>query len=68
MEETKKWYGSRAVWGGIIVVAVAVLNACGVSVDETTQGSLTKSISDIITALGGLLAIWGRLTASKPIE
>ena len=68
MEETKKWYESRAVWGGIIVVAVAVLNVFGVSVDETTKGCISEYITDILTALGGLLAIWGRLTSRKPIE
>ena len=68
MEAAKKWYESRAVWGGIIVVAVAVLNTFGLMPEAAMQEDLIAYVTEIITALGGLLAIWGRLKADKSIE
>ena len=68
MEATKKWYHSRAVWGGIIVLLGTFGNAYGVSVDDATRSALIESVTEAITAIGGLLAIWGRLRADKEIE
>lgn len=68
MEETKKWYTSRSVWGGIIVIGATVAGGCGYVVDEATQGQVLDYIMTGVTALGGLMAIVGRMKADKAIE
>ncbi|MFQ2706712.1 hypothetical protein ACK3ZA_07515 [Aeromonas caviae] len=40
----------------------------GVPVDAGTQASLATTIVDLASAIGGLLAIWGRLKATHVIK
>ena len=68
MNDTQKWYESRAVWGGIIAVIAVLLQAGGITLDTETQVHLADYLFDGIAAVGGLLAIWGRISATKSIE
>lgn len=70
--ETKKWYQSKAVWGGIIAVASGVLGIFGKQIDPATQEFLSQSAVEIATTIttivGGILAIYGRMRANKVIK
>ncbi|MDX7756476.1 hypothetical protein [Aeromonas hydrophila] len=59
---------SRAVIGGVIAVGAGIAGLFGVSVDAGTQTSLATTIVDLASAVGGLLAIWGRLKATHVIK
>lgn len=65
MEEKKQWWESRTIWGGLVAIGAAVAGAFGIAADETTQGDITDLIMVIAGAVGGLLAIYGRLRAEK---
>ncbi|NTW04570.1 MAG: hypothetical protein HGA27_00445 [Peptococcaceae bacterium] len=65
--DNKKWYKSKAVWGGLIVVASAGANLLGINIDQQAQSEAVNHIVDIVGALGGLLAIYGRIKANKTI-
>lgn len=68
MEDTKKWYESRGVIGGIIVLAATIGGFFGYTIDQETQGQLVDMIMAGITAVGGIVAIWGRVRANKTIK
>lgn len=65
---TKKWYESKTIWGGIIALLGAAAGAFGYAVDADTQASIVDLVTVAGTALGGLLAIFGRVKASKKVE
>ena len=67
MEENKAWYMSKTVWGGLIAVGAAVAGSFGVDVDAATQGEIADYIVVGVGAIGGLVAIWGRVKAEKKI-
>ena len=67
MTEEKKWWQSKSVWGGIVVVAATVAGAFGYTVDGTTQAEITDLILAGVTAAGALAAIVGRVKATKTI-
>jgi hypothetical protein len=67
MEETKSLFASKTVWGGLIVVVAAVASMVGYTISAEDQVALTDFVNQGITLVGGLLAIWGRVTASKKI-
>jgi hypothetical protein len=67
MEENKKWYESKAVWGGLIAVGAAIVGGFGIDVDAATQGEIVDYIVVGVGAIGGLVAIIGRLQANKKI-
>lgn len=65
--ETKKWWESKAVWGGIIAVGSAAAGLFGFTVDEATQEQAVGYVMAVVGAAGGLLAIYGRVKAEKKI-
>jgi hypothetical protein len=67
MEETKGLLASKTVWGGIIVVLSVVASMVGYTITAEDQVALTSFVGEAITLVGGLLAIWGRVTATKKI-
>lgn len=71
--DTKKWYQSTAIWGGIVVVCSTLLSAVfKVEVSQDEQQAITGTIVNFVTVagqlLGGLLAVYGRLKATKEIK
>jgi hypothetical protein len=67
MDQTKKWYESTGVIGGLVAVAGAALNAFGVPIAPTDQAAIVGHAGAVLGGLGGLLAIWGRVRASARI-
>lgn len=70
--DTKKWWLSKGLWGGIvglIAMVLMVFKVVDISVEE--QATLVDSIVAIVTMISGLvgiiLAIYGRLTAKKTL-
>ncbi|MFZ5645827.1 MAG: hypothetical protein ACOY46_19900 [Bacillota bacterium] len=68
MEDNKKWWQSKTVWGGMVAVGAAVAGAFGLQIDGQTQNEITEYITVGAGAIGGLLAIYGRLKADKGIK
>jgi len=63
MEETKNILMSKTIWGALLAVAGAVMNAMGF---ETT--SLNGMDGEIVTLIGGVIAAYGRVKAVKKIK
>jgi len=68
MMDNKAWYTSKAVWGGLIAIGAAVAGGFGVVIDTDTQGEIADLIVVGVGVVGGLLAIYGRVKAGKPIK
>ena len=66
--DTKAWYTSKAVWGGLIAVGASIAGGFGVVVGADTQGQIADFIVIGVGAVGGLLAIYGRVKAGKTIK
>lgn len=61
------WYQSRVTWGAIIAVGGGLAGIAGYAVDAQDQAQIVNGIVGITTAVGGLLAWYGRWRAKKPI-
>lgn len=68
MDETKSWYMSKTVWGGLIAVAAGAAGAFGYTVAPDDQAQIVEAIVAIATVGGGLLAVFGRVKASKAVK
>ena len=71
--DNKKWYASKTIWGGLIMLIATGLQVTGVvSVSADEQAAFTDNIVLIVTVVGqivgSLLAIWGRLKAKTAIS
>jgi hypothetical protein len=68
MEDLKTWYQSKTVWGALIAVLASLLQAAGIHLDAGGQGQLVDSLVSLSGAVGGLVAVYGRLSAKKAVD
>ena len=68
MNEIKPWYQSKTIWGALVAVLASLLSAAGIDLDAEAQNGLTTDILNLCGALGGLFALYGRLTANTSID
>jgi hypothetical protein len=67
MEEMKQWYLSKTVWGALIAILASLLPAMGAELGADAQSQLADNLVSLAGAIGGLIAIYGRLTAEKRV-
>ena len=66
--DEKTWYQSKAVWGGVVAVVAAVAGYFGLPLGEADQAALVDAALAVAGAVGGILAIYGRVTAEKQVR
>jgi len=64
---TKTVLQSRTVIGGLIALGAGIAGLFGVPIDLDTQQTLASNLVDIASAIGGIVAIWGRISATRMI-
>lgn len=67
MDGMKAWYQSKTVWGALIAVGASLLQIMGAEVDIGTQAELADLAVTTVGAVGGLIAIYGRISARSEI-
>lgn len=70
--ETKSWYSSLTIWGGIINMVALILEITGiVKLSPEEQASLTQTLTTFGTivgqTIGVVMVIIGRIRATKKI-
>jgi hypothetical protein len=70
--ETKPAVKSKTVWAGAIVTVVSLVSlvvqvATGDGLTAADTEELTALLTSLVTTVGGLLAIYGRVTATKKV-
>lgn len=65
MFDSKQWYQSKTVWGALIAIMASLLQASGIDFDATGQEQAADSLVAISGAVGGLIALYGRMSADK---
>lgn len=61
MDDTKPWYTSKTIWSGVVVAGASLLGLFGYQVGLADQATATDDIVMVVTGLGGLAAIIGRI-------
>lgn len=64
MDEAKSLLASKTVWAGLIGVAASLF---GLTMGAEDQAGLADLAVQIVTAVSGLVAIYGRVKATKRI-
>ncbi len=68
MTAQKPWYLSRTIWASIITVMTGGAGLFGVPAGVIDNGALTETILQLVTAISGLIAIFGRISATSKIR
>ena len=74
MDTTKRWWESSAIWGGVASAIAGAAGLLGYTVSAEDAQALASSASQVVQLVtsvgalgGGVLAIIGRIRASKVI-
>ena len=71
MNDTQPWYLSRGVWGALVSVLAtlsAALSHNKVQILPADQDQIVTLILTLAGAIGGAIALYGRLRATKQIS
>lgn len=61
------WCDARTIWASLVTVVTAAAGLFGLPVGEIDNSALVETLLQAITAVSGLLAIFGRLAANSRI-
>lgn len=64
MNGTKSIFKSKGVWGGVIAVGAGIF---GINITELDMKEITDNAELIVASVGGLVAVYGRITATTKI-
>jgi len=67
MTSSKPWYLSRTIWASIVTVLTGAAGLTGLPIDGVDGQALTETLLQIVSAVSGLVAIFGRLSAKARI-
>jgi hypothetical protein len=68
MLDSKKWWQSEGIWGGVAALVATVAGFLGYAVSAEDKVAIEAVLASIVAAVGSLFAIHGRIRASKRIE
>ncbi len=67
-DQTKPWYLSRTIWAALVTIAAGGLGLAGLTVDDLDQNLLVEAVLQAVTAIAGVVALLGRLSARDRIR
>jgi len=67
MTASKPWYLSRTIWASIVTILTGAAGLTGLPLDGLDNSTLTDTLMQAISAISGLVAVFGRLSAKHRI-
>jgi hypothetical protein len=67
MNDVKAWYQSRTVWGALIAILASLANAAGIEITAGDEDELADLIVAAVGTAGGLIALFGRVSARRRV-
>lgn len=67
MTDMKPWWQSKTLWGAIVTIASSILGLAGLELGDADAEALTGLLTSLGAAIGGIIAIVGRLKAKSRI-
>lgn len=68
MDGLKNWYVSKTIWGGAVAILASCATLVGLDLDAADQMELTDRLVALAGAVGGIVAIYGRIAADKRLR
>lgn len=68
MSNEKQWYQSKTIWAAVATIILSCSSFFNVSLDHDVEAKLADTIMQFLTALSGIAALFGRLSATALIS
>ena len=62
------WVDARTIWAAIVAIAANAGAVIGLPIDPTRTDGLSEAMLQLVAALAGITAIFGRMTATERIQ
>ena len=67
MNDWKSIFASKTFWGAVLAVAGGIAGIWGYTITPEDQQYLVEGGATVVTLVGGVIAVIGRMKASKKI-
>lgn len=67
MKTMKPWYLSRTIWAALVTILTGAAGLAGASPEQVDETALTDALQQGVGAIAGLVALFGRLSATDRI-
>lgn len=67
MENAKPWWQSKTLWGAIVTLGSGILGLTGLDLSAADREALIGLMTSLGSAIGGIIAFFGRVTAKDRI-
>ncbi|MCB1378824.1 MAG: hypothetical protein KDK89_10730 [Alphaproteobacteria bacterium] len=67
MYDVKSFFASKTIWGGLIALVASAAAIWGYSITPADQAQIVELITGIGGIVGSVLAIYGRIVATRKI-
>lgn len=67
-EQDKPWWASKTVWGGATAIISGIAGLFGYVLSADEQEAVTAAAVALASAIGGILAIYGRIKARAALK
>ena len=68
MTDTKNWWASKTVWGGLVALCGGLAGLFGLEIDGSLNDNLATALTEAAGAIGALVAIFGRFDARATLR
>ncbi|MEK1890329.1 MAG: hypothetical protein AAAB35_22760 [Phyllobacterium sp.] len=68
MTNEKPWFLSKTIWASIVTVLLSCSGFLNISLEHLDQTELAETIVQFLTAMSGVVAFFGRLSATSLIS
>ncbi|PSH57630.1 hypothetical protein [Phyllobacterium sophorae] len=68
MTDEKAWFLSKTIWASIVTIALSCSSFFNISLEHVDQAPLIDTIIQFLTALSGIIALFGRISAKTLIS
>ncbi len=68
MTNEKSWFLSKTIWASIVTILLSCSSFFNISLDHVDEAALTDTIIQFLTALSGIVALFGRISATTLIS
>jgi hypothetical protein len=63
----KSILASKTVWGGVLALLPVIVSGFGYAISGADTAQLQSLIPELVSAVGGIIAIFGRIVATKQV-
>ncbi|MDP2121747.1 MAG: hypothetical protein Q8K28_17765 [Hoeflea sp.] len=67
MTDIKPWWQSKTLWGALVTLGSAALGLAGLDMGDADRDALIDLLTSLGAAIGGVIAIFGRIAARSRI-